>query len=805
MITKKRRSARPFEFLTLIIASVHLAWNYEISATLSQNILITVHESKCTSEEIQKNIETIKYLKKNESENRDPLKKIGEAFNSLENCGLKSIPQLLIMSKLEDETLADRAMGGIAKIGLSNQKQSSELIISELIIFLRETDSNEQQRRASEAIISLSKESIIDLIKELEKSDPISAEILLTRSFSTHLPRGKRTSYCPEKIFSSYQQELDRLYADGKDIQFARVSSILRYLPFCGVRSIPIVRNGLRTSIEKGYKNIHYGYFQMSRIGKDAESITPEIISIIKSKKTGICDAIWALGNIQKGTGKSPELRSLVKELSTAKGDNRSIYCPSMLMFSLLKVGEVDLVSPQVIEFIKQTKTISHSEGLIGLLGESVLGNYYLTNDLLEILKDKNSSRIESRVSAALALYAIKANSKDMASVLNEILENETDATLLVSTALIGLNTNCDRKLIASALLKSVHYQSKAVWSYDGEYVDADALRTLQMAVVTTAKREKLATQELKVIVPDLVNIFRNSMLIDEQHYPKRFERKRSSDVLGAIRPEEKEVVNELINIARKEALSYQEIIENSKSREDADKHLENFVETTTVLGELGKNVTSAMPVSLSLAVEKLMLEGLISDDNNLRGNDPMQTAIHSAQFLGQVGDSKHATEYLLKSVERNTDFKIKEPFWRSYRVGRIERIGSAFHKIGEPAIPFLIKNLSTSDIRRQRSAAYGLASIGRLSSSLSSRLITIVNDDSQDLDVRRLLSYALYNSNIDIQDFFSKTGFIPPSEAMCNEEPPDHFNVYVGVCVSSPKDGAAFLLEWLKKRLENK
>jgi hypothetical protein len=109
---------------------------------------------------------------------------------------------------------------------------------------------------------------------------------------------------------------------------------------------------------------------------------------------------------------------------------------------------------------------------------------------------------------------------------------------------------------------------------------------------------------------------------------------------------------------------------------------------------------------------------------------------------------------------------------------------------------------LSNPDIKRQRAAAYGLASIGRLSSNSSSSLITIVNDDSQDLDVRRLLSYALDNSNIDVQYFFSKTGFIPPDEAICNEQPPDYFNVYAGVCVSSPKDGVAFFLEWLKKRL---
>jgi hypothetical protein len=727
---------------------------------------------------------------------------MGEAFIPLESCGLKSIPQLLIMSKIEDEIVADIAMEGIAKIGLSNRKQSKDLIILELLTFLREANSQRQERRASKAIISLSQESIMNLIKELEKYDPISAEVLLYDSFHTHLPRGKRTSYCPEKIFSSYEQELNKLYSDGKDIRFARVSSILRYLPFCGIKSIPIVKNGLKTSIERGYKDIHYGYFQVSRIGKDAESITPEIISIIKNKGSGTCDAIWALGNIQKGTRKSPELRSLFKELSKAKGEDKSIDCPSALIFALLKVGEIDLVSPKIIELIRQGKTISHSQGLINLLGESVSENHYLTDNLLKILKDKNSSSIESRVSAALALYAINASSKDMTSVLNKILENETDATLLVSAALIGLNANCNRKLIASALLKSVHYKSRVLWSYDGEYADADALRTLQISVVTTAQREKIAANELKAIVPDLINIFKNSMLIDDQHYYRRFDRKRSSDVLGAIRPETRDVVGELINIARKEALLYQQIIEDDKSREDADKHLKNFIETTTILGELGENTKSDIPISIYFTVEKLMLQGFISDDNELRGNDPMQTAIHSAQFLGQVGDLERATEYLLEAVERNSNFQIKQPFWMSRRVGRIENIGSSFHKIGKPAIPFLIKNLSNPDIKRQRAAAYGLASIGRLSSNSSSSLITIVNDDSQDLDVRRLLSYALDNSNIDVQYFFSKTGFIPPDEAICNEQPPDYFNVYAGVCVSSPKDGVAFFLEWLKKRL---
>jgi hypothetical protein len=809
MITEKKKVTHLFKFLTLITTSVYVVWNYEILAVLSQNASITMHEKGCTNEELKRNIEAIKLLKGNE--NRDPSESIGGAFSSLESCGLKSIPQLLIISKLEDETVADIAMEGVAKIGLSNQKKSKELIVSELIAFLREANYDSrgqlsQQRRASEAIISLSQEATLDLIKELRKSDPISAEVLLSYSFNgAHLPRGKQTSYCPKKIFSSYEQELNRLYADGKDVQFARVSSILRYLPFCGVKSIPMVKNGLRTSIARGYKNIHYGYFQVSRIGKDAESITPEIMSIIKSKGSGTCDAIWSLGNIQKGTGKSPELRNLFKELSKAKGDDRSVYCPSMLMVALLKVGEIDFISPHIIEFIKQTKTISHSEGLIELLGESASENRYLTENLLKILKDKNSSSIESRVSAALALYAIKASSKDMTSVLDEILKNETDSTLLLSAALIGLNANCDRKLITSALLKSVYNQSSVSWSNDGEYVDADSLRTLQLAVVTTAQREKLAIQELNTIVPDLVNIFKKSMLVDEHHYDRRFERKRASDVLGAIRPQEKEVVSELINIARKEALFYQQIIEDDKSREDADKHLENFIDATTVLGELGNNVKLAIPESIYLTVEKLMLQGFLSDDNEFRGNDPMQTAIHSAQFLGQVGDTEHATDYLLKSVERNNSFQLKQPFWRSRKVNRIERIGSSFHKIGESAIPFLIKNLRNPDIKRQRAAAYGLASIGRLSSSSSSSLITIVNDDSQDLDVRRLLSYALENSDIDVQSFFGETGFIPPGEAICNEQPPDYFNVYAGVCVSSPKDGAAFLLEWLKQRLDKK
>lgn len=90
---------------------------------------------------------------------------------------------------------------------------------------------------------------------------------------------------------------------------------------------------------------------------------------------------------------------------------------------------------------------------------------------------------------------------------------------------------------------------------------------------------------------------------------------------------------------------------------------------------------------------------------------------------------------------------------------------------------------------------------IGQLPNEAIAPLIAVMNDENENLDVRRLVAYALDNSGLDVQEFFKTTNLTPANKAVC-PDPPDFFDIYLGLCIVAPKNGGAALFEWIKKKL---
>ena len=222
--------------------------------------------------------------------------------------------------------------------------------------------------------------------------------------------------------------------------------------------------------------------------------------------------------------------------------------------------------------------------------------------------------------------------------------------------------------------------------------------------------------------------------------------------------------------------------------------------DAVTALGEMGTAAKPTIPV-----LYRVLVESLVAREPNIGDScdfTPKEFKIAVIEALGKVGEVKLASTYLLKVIEDNRE--IDDPSWRSHKLYSIRAAGNSFQEIGLPAVPFLISALMDSEPQRRQAAAYGLAMIGQLPNEALNPLIAVMNNENEDLDVRRLTAYALENSGVDVQEFFNQTNLAPASKAVCPDEP-DFFDIYFGLCIVAPKNGGGSLFDWLKEKLGGK
>lgn len=632
---------------------------------------------------------------------------------------------------------------------------------------------------------------------------------------------------CPHTNFENYVQIVQNQEFSSKEW-----NDVVFRLGFCGARAVSMLKKALDAlnklaasnspdSFDTEGNKRWYIIKALEQIGKDAKDAVPELTAILENEKLDDYlqyHTVNALGKIgSEAKFAIPTLRKLL----TVESSDFIIQVTKALGL----IGETEFAVSKLLETIKTTTTVRLGEQAVLALAEIVPDTSGITNSLVEIIQQKDESN-ESRVSAALGLFAIGIKLEDTSSTLVEILENEQNSAVLISTALALLTGNGDKTAIVRAIEKSIDYLSKesTAWEY---YDGGDPLRELQLTVA------KAVRADMKVTVSSFVDI-----LVDKADTTENLRmRERVVEILGAIGAEASGAVPALIEIVkhkneeivlRERAITTLGAI-GSEARdsinqliqvvEDEQEELDIRSAAVTALGKIGVDAKSATPILL-----KVLIEDFITKDTNTNNDDyaHRNLVILSAEALSKLGETKLAVNYLLKIVKENRE--LREVLIDSEEVNynrvnflkfhSIRGVGFAFQRIGLTAVSFLITALNNSnlqrltalldldsDLQQRRAAAYGLAMIGQLPNEAIDILIAVVNNEREDLDVRRLAAYALENSGIDVQEFFNKVNLVPASKAVCRHEE-DFFDIYLGLCIGVPKNGGAALLEWIKKKL---
>ncbi|NQE36834.1 HEAT repeat domain-containing protein [Microcoleus asticus] len=603
---------------------------------------------------------------------------------------------------------------------------------------------------------------------------------------------------CPQTDFENYAQIVAHI---GSKEWF---NAVFR-LGFCGARSVPVFKEVL-DALNKlaASNNFNVDYFSersvivgaLERIGKDAKDAVPELITILDDEKLDkflrwrAADALGEIGLEAKSA--IPGLHKLLKSLE----DSDSAV---QVTKALGRIGEIEFAVSRLLETIKTTTTVRLGEKAALALAEIVPDTSGITDSLVEILQQNRKSN-ESRVSAALALSAIGVKSEDTNSRLTEIIANEQNSFVLISTALALLTSDGNKTAIVSAIEKSIHnlFNESIEWTY---YNGGDPVGELQLTITRAVR------QEMSVSVQKFINL-----LIDKKNNPLM--RGKVIEILGAIGTEASNAVPELIKVVknkseditlRQKAISALGAIGTGKKAVDELVHVvedeqEEFYfrrDAVTALGEMGTAAKPTIPV-----LYRVLVESLVAREPNTGDScdfTPKGFKIAVFKTLGKLGEIKLTSTYLLKAIEDNRE--IDDPSWRSHKLNSIRGAGNSFQEIGLPAVPFLISALMDLEPQKRRAAAYGLAMIGQLPNETLNPLIAVMNNESEDLDVRRLAAYALENSGVDVQEFFNQTNLAPASKAVCPDES-DFFDIYLGLCMGTPKNGGPALFEWIKKKL---
>lgn len=621
---------------------------------------------------------------------------------------------------------------------------------------------------------------------------------------------------CPQTDFENYAQVVGHI---GSTEWF---NAVFR-LGFCGARSVPVLKEALGTlnrlaasnSSNTDYLNERSAVTgALERIGEEAKEAVPDLIAILEDEKLDEFlrrRAADALGEI--GLEAKSAISSLHKLLESL-GDSDSVV---QVTKALGRIGETEFAVSTLLKTIKTTTTVRLGEKAALALAEIVPDTSGITGSLVEILQKGESN--ESRVSAALALSAIGIKSEDTSSTLAKILENEQNSAVSISTALALLTADGDKTAIVTAIVRSIDnlFNESVKWEY---YDGGDPLLELQLTVA------RAVGSEMSVAVSALVNV-----LADKTKNLRM--RERAIEILGAIGAGASGAVPALIEVVKYESQENDETEENylrqiaistlGKIGVEAREAVDELVQVVdneqeelyirsiavTALGEIGADAKTAILTLFRILLESFLIREPNTDDSFA----PKKFRILTAEALGKIGEVRASVDYLLKIVEDNGQFDNTVFLEDSDKFNTIKTVGLAFQGISLPAVPFLVTILKNSNqkrltalidsaLQRRRAAAYGLAMLGQLPNEAIDILIAVANNQTEDLDVRRLAAYALENSGADVQEFFNTTNLTPANKAVC-PDPPDFFDIYLGLCIVAPKNGGAALFEWIKKKLE--
>jgi len=566
----------------------------------------------------------------------------------------------------------------------------------------------------------------------------------------------------------------------------------------------------------------------MGDIGTEAKLSIPILIEFLKSLKKDDLSRITIAEAIEKITKDKTSIPVLIELLSYIVKDddnndisikNNNIYKKLTVIKAIKKAGESRLAASLVLEILRNS---SSNEQLI----------YYKFMELAEIGGEspefapllvtllQSSQSPVNRSSIALVLAALNQKAKVAVPSLNQILKNETDPLLLTNASLALILIGADTQLIPHTIALTIDNLKTSDWYKI--YAIKEPLRF----VVKSLKGQMRS--QVPSLIATLKSINVKFSLIDKYEIDKRVEfQKLLIRLIAEMDSDAEQAVPTLMEIAK-------------------DKQSKNRYIAIEALGSIGREAKTAIPLLKQILSETISIENKINIVKSLASLGETDFAV---SFLTELCFQEDKKPYVypykyVRDINPSNPLPLDRPLLVPRKLGQLPpplpssrtpfpyyrnfnddlfytslgykytskglffyNAAEAFHQIGVSAIPTLIKDIKQTNPRRKNIAVFGLSEIQPLPLEVISLLKTIVDDETSDLDTRRLASYALERNNVDIEKFFNQYKIVASKKAKCLSSK-DLLILYKGQCLVQPppppipKNGGGSLFEAIKKIL---
>ena len=538
---------------------------------------------------------------------------------------------------------------------------------------------------------------------------------------------------CSESEIKEYSRDRNNQDTDLKMIAWMRLGA-------CGSKSLP----SLTEFYKKGKYPVYAAIFTLGQVGEEA---VPILIEILKSGSNYAYahDALLALWQIDKN---------------------------SKNVFSVLARER-----KQIISFL-----LSESQ-MMNVV--QVLQQIATEADVPALRKALKTSDRDLRCQSALTLKSLGDIAKDAVPDLIEILKYDPDNCIIDALGSIGKDAK-DAVSIFIAMMDKISHNSDDINRSESSILKAlgnigkDARDAVPIIV------ERFAEQLKKDHVTRIDGVVGGSYIVSPDPYIIEALGNIGKDANTAV-PLLKTLLQDKEDELRLRAALAIWLIQGDTP--DGKESLQ--IAISTAINTLGQEkrllyaAPTGFPEVYNVSADALTRIGIYAVPElieTIRSSDSTISRYYAAIILGNIGfDAKESVPILIEKLrDLNEDERVRF------------RVAEALGKIGLIASPELVDALKDRQISRYISYALWKMSPSPFSSIES--LKVVVNDETNDLDTRRVAATTLDKLGVDMQSFFDKHNVLNPRTASCPMLHPlgndsvyfFEFEVYSGKCVAS-------------------
>lgn len=514
-----------------------------------------------------------------------------------------------------------------------------------------------------------------------------------------------------------------------------------RALVACGSGTVP----ALVQLLQSGDQNIRSKALDsLAKIGTEAGAVIPALVTLLNDPDMTIRAAAFStLGQLGKAA------KAAVPDLIAALKDEENRY---NAVYALGELGsEAEAAVPALVPLIRDKNVCSAVFTALGKIGEAAVP------DLKIALQDSDD---DVRRNAAAALGQMGGAAKAAVPDLIEALKDDKVCDSAIN-ALGGIGSEAEAAIPALVellkddnLWQTVAYTLGAIGKAAVPALIAalDSDRRVQIRAVIALE---IISQEAKVAATSL------SQLLES---PDEGLRLGAALALGKIGAAPEAAIPYLITFLKDEDLTIQ--MEAAQALANSNLEAVKLAIPTLISAiETGEFYESAAEILIKIGEEAIpdLIEALSSE--GVTGHSC------AAYALGAMGiDAVPALIATLQHIDVNVR----------------HRAAFALGKIGEPAVPALLQALQSDSTDVCKGAAYALGIANTPTHEVMTSLQSRVDNQSNDLDLRRIAASALEYLGADMQSFFLAHDLVAPKNASCPQVDGAkyEFDIFSGKCL---------------------